>query len=289
MDRSTARSPSGSRLVSAEAPAQVPDLRDTLFAPLAGRVYEAEITACAAGVLAGARRLSERAAELGLAIEWLAVEGDRVASDDRVCRLRGNAWEIARAEELLVGSVAKPSGVATAAAALVAGAAGRARVVCGAWKKVPPESRTELRAAIGAGGAAMRILDRPFVYLDKNYVRMLGGVGPAVRRARFVEGRAVVVQVRGETASVADEAALAAAEGADVVMVDTGEVADLAAVVSRLGHGRVVVAFGGGVTAATLERVIAAGAQVVDVGRAIVDAPLLDFRFDVVTRVGPWS
>ena len=289
MHGSTARSPNGSRLVSAEAPAQAPDLRDTLFAPLAGRLYDAEITACAAGVLAGARRLSERAADIGLAIECLAAEGERVAPGDSVCRVRGNAWEIARAEEMLVGSVAKPSGVATAAAALVDIARGRARVVCGAWKKVPPETRPELRAAIAAGGAAMRILDRPFVYLDKNYVRMLGGVAPAVRRARLVEGRAVVVQLRGETASVADEAALAAAESADVVMVDTGDVADLAAVVARLGHGHVVVAFGGGVTAATLERAIAAGAEVVDIGRAIIDAPLLDFRFDVVTRVGPWS
>jgi nicotinate-nucleotide pyrophosphorylase (carboxylating) len=289
MHGSTARSPSSSPPASAEAPAHAPDLRDTLFAPLAGRLYDAEMTACAAGVLAGGPRLSERAAEIELPLEWLAPEGECVAPGDRVCRVRGDAWQIARAEELLVGCVAKPSGVATAAAALVAIAGGRARVVCGAWKKVLPETRPELRAAIAAGGAATRILDRPFVYLDKNHVRMLGGVGQAVRRARLVEGRAVVVQLRGETAPIADEAALAARESADVVMVDTGDVADLAAVVERLGRGRVVVAFGGGVTAATLERVVAAGAQAIDVGRAIIDAPLLDFRFDVVTRVGPWS
>lgn len=288
MRGSMAPSPSGSSPPRAEAP-QAPDLRDTLFAPLAGRLYDVEITACAGGVLAGMRRLAERAAEIGITLEWLASEGDRIAPGACVCRARGDAWQIACAEELLVGTIAKPSGVATAAANLVARAAGRARVVCGAWKKVAQDCRPELRAAIAVGGAAVRILDQPFLYLDKNYVRMLGGIAPAVRRARLVEDRAVVVQLRGETAHIADEAELAAAAGARVVMVDTGDVADLSAVFARVGRGRVALAFGGGVTAATLDAVIAAGAEAIDVGRAIIDAPLLDFRFDVVTRVGPWS
>ena len=206
-----------------------------------------------------------------------------------MCRLRGDAWQIARAEELLVGTLAKPSGVATAAADLVARAAGRARVVCGAWKKVPQEYRPELRSAVAVGGAELRILDQPFVYLDKNYVRMLGGIAPAVRRARLVPDRAVVVQLRGETALIADEAEIAAAEGARVVMVDTGDVEDLEAVFARVGRGRVGLAFGGGVTAAMLDAVVLAGAEAIDVGRAVLDAPLLDFRLDVLTEVGPWS
>lgn len=281
--------PSASGSSPARAEARAPDLRDTLFAPLAGRLHDVEITACAGGVLAGTRGLAERAAEVGIALGWVAPEGERLAPGACVCRVRGDAWQIARAEEVLVGAIGKASGVATAAADLVARASGRARVVCGAWKKVPRECRPELREAIAVGGAAVRILDQPFVYLDKNYVRMLGGVAQAVRRARLVEDRAVVVQVRGETAPVADEAELAAAEGARVVMVDTGDVADLAAVFARVGRGRVVLGFGGGVTAATLDAVVAAGAEAIDVGRAIIDAPLLDFRFDVVTRGESWS
>lgn len=286
MRASTVPSANGSSPASAEAPS-VPDVRDTLFAPLAGRRYDVEITACASGVLAGARRLADGAAEVGIPVEWLAAEGDRLAPGDCVCRMRGSAWQVARAEDLLVGAIAKPSGVATAAAELVSRAAGRARVVCGAWKKVPVEIRSELRAAIAAGGAGIRLLDRPFVYLDKNYVRMLGGVAPAVRQARLVPGRAVVVQIRGELSPIGDEAALAAAEGADVVMVDTGEIADVAAAFARLAPGP-DLGFGGGVTAATLDGAIAAGATIVDVGRAIIDAPLLDFRLDVVTKAGSW-
>lgn len=42
-----------------------------------------------------------------------------------------------------------------------------------------------------------------------------------------------------------------------------------------------MLAFGGGVTSARLADVASAGANVVDIGREILDAPLLDLRFDV--------
>jgi nicotinate-nucleotide pyrophosphorylase (carboxylating) len=252
---------------------------------VAGRRYAFEMTACEAGVLAGASRLADAAAVLGVAVEWIASDGDRLAPGAPVLRARGDALQVARAEEQLLGLVAKPSGVASAAARLVALAAGRARVVCGAWKKVAAECRADLRAAIATGGAGVRIIDRPFVYLDKNYVRMLGGVVPAVRQARAVPGSTVVVQLRGESAAVEDEAEAAAAEGAEILVVDTGRLEDLAAAAARARAGRlakgVLLGFGGGVTAASLEEVVETGAQIIDVGRAIIDAPLLDLRLDV--------
>ncbi len=285
MRPSIALSASGAPPRVADAGPAPLDVRDALLAPVAGRRFRLEITARQPLVVAGSRRLAARARELELAVEWVAEEGAHLAAGACVCRAVGLASQVARAEEQLLGFVGKASGVATAAAELVALARGRARIVCGAWKKVPAEVRADLRQAVALTGAGTRMLDRPFVYLDKNHVRMLGGVAPAVRHARSLEGRAVVVQLRGETGPIADEAEAAAGEGADLLMIDTGELADLAAtaerVRTRLPAGTAVLAFGGGVTAATLPAVIAAGAEVVDVGRAILDAPLIDFRLDV--------
>jgi nicotinate-nucleotide pyrophosphorylase (carboxylating) len=164
--------------------------------------------------------------------------------------------------------------------------AGGARVVCGAWKKVDPSIRAGLRRAVLTGGAGIRISDRPFVYLDKNYVRMFGGVRTAVERAKAHDGgRLVAVQLRGEQAAIASEATAALVGGADILVVDTGRLEDLDAV-AREGRGagwreKVQLAFGGGVTLATVAEAATAGADIVDVGRAIVDAPLLDFSLDV--------
>jgi nicotinate-nucleotide pyrophosphorylase (carboxylating) len=256
-----------------------------LFAGLQGRHFPFRITASEQGVLAGAGKLVAKAADLGVHTDWAAADGATIEPGAPLFVARGDAWQVARSEEQLIAIFAKASGVATAAARLVAQAGRRARIVCGAWKKLPVEVRADLRGAAAIGGVGTRILDSAFVYLDKNAVRMLGGVGPAVRRARGEPGRAVVVQLRGETAAITDEALEAAAEGAEVLMVDTGQIPDLAKVsrlsaAGRLGP-RVRVAFSGGVDPTNLDAVMDAGATIVDVGRAILDAPMLDLRLDV--------
>ncbi len=261
------------------------DVRDDLFARLRGTEFPFVITACEPGVLAGAGGLAAKAAELGVHIEWMAGDGARLGPGSLICTARGDAWQVARSEEQLIAPVAKASGVATAAASLVLQAGGRARIVCGAWKKVSVEVRAALRAAAAVGGVGTRILDMPFLYLDKNYVRMLGGIGPAVHRAHGTPGRAVVVQLRGETASITEEARVAVAEGAAVLMVDTGRIDDLAAVARLVGSSRlgsqVQVAYSGSIGPENLDDAIEAGATILDVGRAILDAPMVDLRLDV--------
>ena len=285
MQSSIGPSANGARLAEADSRKAPVDVREVLLAPLAGKTFQFAITAAEPAILAGSFRLAEKAQELGLQLDQVATDGDRLMAGSTVCRARAGAAGLARAEEQLIGLIGKASGVATAAAELVAISRGRSRIVCGAWKKVPAEIRLDLRDAAALGGAGIRMLDRPFVYLDKNHVRMLGGVVRAVRQARLVEGRAIVVQLRGDGGSIADEAEAAAAEGAEMLMVDTGRVADLLAVAervrSRVERHEAQLAFGGGVRAAHLESVIEAGAHVVDVGRAILDAPMVDFRLDV--------
>lgn len=260
-------------------------MREFLFQPLENRRFRFAIRAREAGVLSGVAALKERAGEAALEVFLMLPEGSPVSPDQAVLVARGNAEQVARAEEMLLGTVGKPSGVATAAAAMVRNA-GRAKIVCGAWKKVGVAVRAELRQAITTGGAGIRISDRPFIYLDKNYVRMFGDIRRAVARARsYDQQRLVAVQLRGEGRPVDVEAAEAVAAGADIVMVDTGRLADLRAVVeagrSDGWLGRVQLAFGGGVAADKVAEVVEAGADIVDVGRAIIDAPLLDFTLDV--------
>ena len=119
---------------------------------------------------------------------------------------------------------------------------------------------------------------------------MFGGIAEVAGRARSMNGRVVAVQIRGETGPIAEEAMLACGAGAGVLMVDTGSVKDLREVVEAvLCQGfrqRVKIAFGGGVTLGEVEEVIASGADIIDIGRAIIDAPILDFRLDV-QRLGP--
>ncbi|MCS7233152.1 MAG: nicotinate-nucleotide pyrophosphorylase [Synergistetes bacterium] len=262
------------------------DIRDLLFEPLKGKLYIFKIEAREEGILAGVKRLLEEAKRIGLDVDFISEDGVSIKRGDVVFCGKGDAWQVAMAEERLLGLIGKVSGIATASALMVKLAGGRIRVVCGAWKKVPLEVRQDFREAIKIGGAGIRVLEEPFIYLDKNYIRMFGGLAPAIRKAKEIKGRVIVVQLRGDVSSLEEEAIESLREGAGVLMVDTGRLKDLVCVkkivLERGFKERVKVAFSGGVKADDIENVIEAGADIVDVGRAIIDAPLLDFSLDVI-------
>jgi len=261
------------------------ELREFLFEPLKDKTFSFKITAKEAGILSGVGKLKELAAQIGLEVLAVAEEGEELVPGKAVLKAKGNAEMVAQAEELLLGAIGKPSGVATAAAAIVK-QAGQVKVVCGAWKKVSQAVKDELRQAALTGGAGQRISDKPFIYLDKNYIRMFGDVHTAVSRARsFDAERLIVAQIRGETQNIVEEARAAVGAGAGILMVDTGLRADLEAVkhVAEVEGWRenIQLAFAGGVVMEDLEKIVALKPEIIDVGRAILDAAMLDFSLDV--------
>ncbi|GAB6179818.1 nicotinate-nucleotide pyrophosphorylase [Desulfotomaculum defluvii] len=264
------------------------ELRDFLFEPLKNQVFQFVITANQEGIFSGANELRELLNKLSVDVDFLANEGTLISKGKVVFRGRGEAEEVVRAEEMLLGVIGKPSGVASTAAEFIRRSEGKIKIVCGAWKKVTPPIRPSLRQAIATGGAGGRITDNPFIYLDKNYVRMFGGVGPAVRRAKqFIEDREVSVQIKGERQPIVQEAQEAYLAGAGILMVDTGNVGDLKNILDTAARegwrSKVKLAFGGGATLDELPKLISTGADIVDVGRGIIDAPMLDFSLDVTS------
>jgi nicotinate-nucleotide pyrophosphorylase (carboxylating) len=262
------------------------ELREFLFAPLENDFFDFTITAKENGIFSGSTNLGNLADELGLKVSWIADEGYKLKKGSCVLRARGRSNEIIRSEEMLLGVIGKPSGVATAAANFISEAEDCIKVVCGAWKKVDPKIRIDLRQAIATGGCGIRITEQPFIYLDKNYVRMLGGVEATVNRARKYDNKRVIaVQLRGERQLIEQEALAATNAGASILMVDTGNLMDLELVDRVLKNKnlrqKVKLAFSGGITLSDLQLIIEKNADIVDVGRAIIDGSLLDFSLDV--------
>jgi nicotinate-nucleotide pyrophosphorylase (carboxylating) len=262
------------------------DPRDKFFEPVANARVTARVVAEEPGILAGAGAVPASLAEIGMSALRQLADGATVQRGALVTEIEGSPKQIALAEERLIGLLAKPSGIATATARFVARAGGRMRVVSGAWKKLPFSQKELIRRAIVVGGAAPRIAEWPFLYIDKNFVRMQGGLEQAMAAAgRFDPGKRIV-QIRGEYGDIGEEAVRVAALGASIVFVDSGRIADaeraLAALEARGLRRAVEVAFAGGVQLGDIEALAEIGVDVVDVGRPIVDAPLLDMRLDVV-------
>lgn len=259
------------------------DIAGALLGGATGR-YRAVVEACEPGIIAGIGFV-DPAASLGEAGSWrlLVAEGDAVEAGQPLIELIGHAPRLGIAEDHVLGPLGFASGIATRALQFRQAAPAGLSIACGGWKKLPLALKPLLRAGLAVSGILPRLVDGDFVYVGKNAVIMLGGVDQAIAAGVAVGHGPVAVQVK----SVA-EAVSAVNTGAGIIMVDTADLADLAAVhaeLTRLGlRDGVRLAFGGGVRLQDLVPAAAAGADAVDVGRAILDAPLLDLRMRVCSK-----
>ena len=261
------------------------DIREDIFRKQLDRRITGVLIAEEVGVLSGMQRACNIMEALGLAFASGLKDGARLENEQEIVRVTGNPVQIAQAEERLIGALSKFSGIATAAKTALQKTNSKYKVVAGGWKKMPFELKEPIQQAISDGGLTPRICDKPFIYLDKNYVRILGGLRKAVE-ASLAFKRMIVIQIRGESRAIAEEAIEAVNAGANVIMVDTGNYEHLRCVGHALTESglrsQVKIAFAGNIRLDDLEALSQFDLDVVDIGYAILDAPCLPMRFDVV-------
>ncbi len=261
------------------------DVRDILFCDLKCKKYLVRITAQSDGIISGIHWVRKACQTLGIRVRKCKKDGDRVRRLETVAVLEGNPKQITQGEDELVGWIAKASGIATAARkAAIEGQ--KLKVVSGAWKKMPVTIKPLIRQAVLDGGIQYRISEHPFIYLDKNYIKILGGVRKAIRCIEKLEPLTKVIQLKSRGLTLLKESAVAAKLGANIIMIDTGEMGDIDSVdrlLKKQGlRKKVKLAFGGGIKLEDLKNLRTMPVDIVDIGKAIIDAPLLDMRMDVV-------
>ncbi|HVX99292.1 MAG TPA: hypothetical protein VHA55_05830 [Pseudorhodoplanes sp.] len=261
------------------------DLRDTIFASVAGRAYVADVRVTTAGVICGVERAAQKARALGCEILRSAADGDDVGIEAPILSIRGSAKAIAMAEDCVPGAIAKPSGISRAMRRAQQLAGNRVLVVSGAAKKMPEEIKDQIRRAVHRGGGSGRISNAPFLYLDKNYVRIFGSVRKTLEAVAPMRGYVRAIQLRGIVEDIATEARSAIALGAEILMVDSGRIEDLdlvARLVREAGRREhTTIAFAGDISMENIAAVAGHDVDILDVGRAILDAPIVDIKFDV--------
>lgn len=263
-----------------------PDLRDRIFQSISNRKVTALLKAEDDGLIVGIPDFQKTADDLGLDVRFVVEDVTWVQSGDSIAKFCGAPKQIAKAEERLIGMLAKPSGIATQTRKFVEAAGDDLRIVSGAWKKMPMVLKHVIRHAIRSAGADFRITRYNFVYLDKNFVRMLGGIRQTLEATRHIANHEKVIQIKGHYADITDEALEAAKAGADIVFIDTGEVEDIDRVSQALAgaglRANVVLAYSGNVQLSDIPALREKDVDRIDIGRAIVDAPLLDMKIDVI-------
>lgn len=263
------------------------DIRYSLFSEIMNHEVTACLTTCSDGVVAGVSHACEQAETIGVSCLASVKDGMFVKSGEVILTVVGNPVQICQAEDILIGSISKQSGIATAAHTAVLESEKQVDIVCGSLKKIPSELKHSYRHAIITGGAQPRISDAPFIYLDKNYIKIFGGIEQAVKNAQKISDSAIVIQLKGNFGTVEDEARQAIVSGANILMIDTGNPEDIAPVIALIDrtnmHDFVKVAFAGDVKLADVKYLSHSGIDILCIGREIIDAPMMDMKFDVIS------
>jgi nicotinate-nucleotide pyrophosphorylase len=255
------------------------DLTAELTIPASERC-RAELRAKADGVLAGVRvaqTVFDLVAEqdgLGpLDVEWKSTDGQAIEPGDAIAIVTGPARSVLRAERVAINFLSHLSGVATLTRRFVR-AAGPGVKVLNTRKTIPGLRALEREAVAAGGGTLHRASLSDAVLIKDNHLRVAGGVGEAVRRAK---GRGVPVEVEVETLDQLDEAIAA---GADRILLDNPTPELVRDAVSRVRDAE-RLEISGGVTLESLPSLVEAGARVLSVGRLTHSAPALDMSLEV--------
>jgi nicotinate-nucleotide pyrophosphorylase (carboxylating) len=231
------------------------------------------------GVIAGLPLACEAFEQLDPAVT-IRIEhedGTRVRPDTPVMFLSGHAVGLLSAERVALNFVQRLSGIATMTARYVEAVAGTGVHILDTRKTTPLLRRLE-KYAVRAGGGLNHRMDLASAVLikDNHLAAVDGDIALAVSRARAVAPPGIKVEVECDTL---DQVRAAIDAGADVIMLDNMQLAELRQAV-QLVDGQAVTEASGGVTLDTVRPIAETGVDWISVGALTHSAPALDLALD---------
>ena len=268
--------------------------RDLVASALAEDIGSGDVTT-EATVTADVRGHGVLVAKSALIVAGLAIAGEAFAQVDRATTLtprvndgaacapgavlgdvRGRARALLTAERVALNFLQRLSGIATVTRQFVEAAEGRITILD--TRKTIPTLRALEKYAVRVGGGTNHRFGLYDAFLIKdNHIRVAGGIGPAVQRARRSRPD-LLVEVEAQSPEQVDDALAA---GVDVLLVDNLPVHEVTEAVAR-ARGRARVEISGGVTLDRIPALAATGADFVSVGALTHSAAAADISFEIV-------
>ncbi|NVN98704.1 MAG: carboxylating nicotinate-nucleotide diphosphorylase [Geobacteraceae bacterium] len=208
----------------------------------------------------------------GTAFSSEVADGDFVPSGRVIARMTGDASLLLQGERVALNLMQRMSGVATLTAKFVKAVEGTgARIVD--TRKTTPGLRVLEKYAVRAGGG---INHRTGLYdgvlIKENHIAAAGGISAAISRARAYIPHTLKIEIETENLDDVREALQA---GADIIMLDNMNNAEMKEAVAIIA-GRAVVEASGGVNLSTVRGIAETGVDIISVGALTHSAPSMD-------------
>jgi nicotinate-nucleotide pyrophosphorylase (carboxylating) len=217
------------------------------------------------------------AVDPAIEVEAKARDGEALEAGAVAAVIRGTANPILKAERVALNLAQRMSGVATKTARFVGALPAGATTRITDTRKTTPGLRALERYAVRCGGGHNHRDDLSSAVLIKdNHIAACGGVSEAIRRARDFAPHTSKIECEVDTFEQLAEALEA---GADIVMLDNFDDADLKRAVAQV-DGRAFVEVSGGVTLERIPRIAEAGVDAISVGGLTHSARGVDLGLD---------
>jgi nicotinate-nucleotide pyrophosphorylase (carboxylating) len=214
-------------------------------------------------------------------VDWLANDGDRIAPNQRLCRLHGPARSLLTGERTALNFVQMLSGTATKTREYVDAVAGTTCRILDTRKTIPGLRLAQKYAVRCGGGTNYRIGLFDAVLIKENHIIAAGSIAAAVRHARKLAGsRMVEVEVEN-----LEELRQALATDIDRILLDNftpGDMVEAVQINRARAGGKIDLEASGNVTLQTLRLVAETGVDFISVGGLTkhVHAVDLSMRFE---------
>lgn len=207
---------------------------------------------------------------------WNAEDGDRIAPNQVLCEIEGNARALLTAERSALNFLQLLSGVASKARLYADAIAGTQAQVVDTRKTLPGLRIAQKYAVRAGGGGNHRLALWDAILIKENHILAAGGIPEAMEEARLAADRAgercKFIQVEVESL---DELKIALAAGATMILLDNFSL-DMMREAAALNTGGAVLEASGNVTLETIRAIAETGVDRISVGSLTKDVKALD-------------
>jgi nicotinate-nucleotide pyrophosphorylase (carboxylating) len=221
------------------------------------------------------------AVDPALELRALLPEGARAEAGATIATVSGPARALLTGERVALNLLQRMCGVATLTARYVEAVQGTHARILDTRKTTPGLRALEKYAVRTGGGTNHRFALYDGVMLKDNHLAILAaqglGLADALRRVRAAVGPMVRVEVEVESV---EQAAVAAAAGADMILLDNMPPDELRSAVAAVA-ARALTEASGGITLDTIRAVAESGVDFISVGALTHSARALDIGLDM--------
>ena len=217
-----------------------------------------------------------RYADKDIQIKWLVNEGEKVAANQLLCKISGNARAILTAERTALNFLQMLSAVATHTRQYVLAASGTKVDILDTRKTIPGLRLPQKYAVTVGGGSNQRLALYDGILIKENHIAAAGSIAAALSQAAKLN-KNTSIQIEVESL---DELQQALAAGALNILLDNFSIPELREAVA-VNQGRAMLEASGNVDLSSVRAIALTGINRISVGALTKNIRAIDLSLRI--------